>query len=151
MVNYIFFGIFFIWSSVVSFILYKTRKHYFHLISQTRKEKLDDMLDQLLRNDKKFSEEIYRLNKELITTREHSKVVFQKIGLVRFNPFERPGGEQSFVLALLNNHNSGIIINFIHTREGLRSYIKQVKNGKGEKYELSEEENEAVKRSSYYQ
>ena len=75
---------------------------------------------------------------------------FQKIGLVRFNPFERVGGEQSFVIALLNNLNSGLVINFIYTREGLRTYIKKIREGKGEKYNLSNEEQEAVKKSSHY-
>ena len=70
--------------------------------------------------------------------------------MVRFNPFERSGGEQSFVLALLNNLNSGLVINFIYTREGLRTYIKKVKAGKGEKYELSEEEKEAIDKSTYF-
>lgn len=128
-------------------MLYKTRRHYFNLISKTRKERIDEMLDELLKNDKKFSQDIGIINTQLKGVIEHSKIPLQKVGLVRFNPFERVGGEQSFVLSLLNDHNSGLVINFIYTREGLRTYIKKVKAGKGEKYELSDEELEAIKKS----
>ncbi len=111
---------------------------------------IDDILEELLLHNKKFGSEIDRISKELKETIEHSNIPIQKIGMVRFNPFERAGGEQSFVLALLNNKESGIVINFIYTREGLRTYIKKIKAGKGDKYDLSEEEEEAVKKSAYY-
>lgn len=150
MAIYISLGFFFIWLIIISWLLYKTRSHYYNLISGSKKEKLDDILEHLLANDKKFSGEIEKLIKEVKETIEQSKISLQKIGMVRFNPFERVGGEQSFVIAFLNKHNSGLVINFIYTREGLRTYIKRVKLGKGEKYDLSEEEKEAVLKSSYF-
>jgi|SRR3989344_3429390 len=149
MVIYISLGLFFIWLIIISWLLYKTRRHYYNLISGSKKEKLDDILEHLLANDKKFSDEIEKLIKEVKETIEQSKISLQKIGMVRFNPFERVGGEQSFVIAFLNKHNSGLVINFIYTREGLRTYSKRVKLGKGEKYDLSEEEKEAILKSSY--
>ena len=150
MVIYVVFGLFFIWLIFISWILYRTRRHYYNLISGSRKQTIAEILDQLLSNNKKFSLEIEKLTKDLKGAIEQSKLPLQKIGMVRFNPFERAGGEQSFVIALLNDHNSGIIINFIYTREGLRTYVKKVKEGRGEKYELSEEEQEAIKKSSYH-
>ena len=150
MIIYIIGGLFFIWLIFISWILYRTRKHYYNLISGSRKQTIAEILEQLLSNNKKFSLEIEKLTKDLKGAIEQSKLPLQKIGMVRFNPFERAGGEQSFVIALLNNHNSGIIINFIYTREGLRTYVKKVKEGRGEKYELSEEEQEAIKKSSYH-
>lgn len=148
MTIYIISGLFFIWLIFISWILYRTRRHYYNLISGSRKQTIAEILEQLLSNNKKFSLEIDKLTKDLKGAIEQSKLPLQKIGMIRFNPFERAGGEQSFVIALLNNHNSGIIINFIYTREGLRTYVKKVKEGRGEKYELSEEEQEAIKKSS---
>jgi len=48
---------------------------------------------------------------------------------------------------LLNKKNCGLILNFIYTRDGLRVYTKAVKDGKGDKYQLSEEEKKAVETS----
>src|SRR3989344_2223401 len=150
MIIYLAFSVLFIWLIINSWILYKTRRHYYNLISLSKKESLDEILEQLLAHDKKFSAEIDNLIKHVNEVIKFSKIPLQKIGVVRFNPFGRGNSEQSYVIALLNHHNSGIIINFIHTKEGLRSYIKQVKHGKGDKYELTEEESESVKKSSYY-
>lgn len=68
----------------------------------------------------------------------------QKIGVVRFNPFRNTGGDQSFVLALLDNNDSGVLLTSIHGREGTRIYIKGVAFGKSE-YTLSTEEEAALK------
>ncbi len=94
--------------------------------------------------DLKLHQEVYLLKKELRQEIEQSKYHLQKIGLARFNPFERVSGDQSFVVALLDQENNGLTINFIYTRDGLRVYTKKVKAGKGEEYDLSDEEKKAI-------
>lgn len=137
---------FFIWLVFLSFLLIKTRRHYQHLVSGIKKKKLDEILDQIVENDKKFDQEIKKIKRDLEKVEENSKFYFQKIGFVRYNPFG-DRGEQSFVLALLNEKKSGVVLNFIYTRDGLRIYTKMVKEGKGEKYQLSEEEKKAIEMS----
>lgn len=133
-----------IWLSVVSWVLFKTRQHYLNLTSRIRKQRIDEILEELLSTEKTVVEDLKSVKKEIQELSNQGRLHLQKIGLVRFNPFERSGGEQSFVLALLDNKQSGIAINFIYTRDGLRVYTKKVKEGKGEKYELSEEEKRAI-------
>jgi hypothetical protein len=98
--------------------------------------------------DKKTMQELEIVKKELREEIKVSTLHIQKVGLVRFNPFEKTGGEKSFVITFLNYENSGIIINFIYTRDGLRVYSKKVRNGKGEEFELSEEEKKAIEKSN---
>ncbi len=69
----------------------------------------------------------------------------QKVGLLRFNPFKDTGGDQSFILALLDANSTGVIISSLHTRSGTRWYAKNVVKGKGVDYELSSEETQALK------
>ena len=71
---------------------------------------------------------------------------FQRIGLVRFNPFEDTGGNQSFALALLDANGDGIVFSSLHTRTGTRVYAKAVNGGRSETA-LSEEEAEAVRQA----
>ncbi len=137
MIIYIIGVIFFIWLVFLTGIVLKTKAHYNNLISKTRKQKIDEILDELLIFNKKAKEDLEIIKKE-------SSLHIQKVGLVRFNPFERTGGEKSFVISFLNYENSGIVINFIYTRDGLRVYSKKVKDGKGEEYNLSEEEKKAI-------
>jgi len=148
MVMYAISGFFFIWLIVMTWILIKMRNHYLNLISRTRKNKIDEVLDELLETDEKTVRDIEIIKKELKEEVKKSQLHYQKIGLLRFNPFERAGGEQSFVISLLDYNNNGVILNFIYTREGLRVYTKKVKNGKGQEYELSEEEKKAIMKSS---
>lgn len=73
----------------------------------------------------------------------------QKIGLVRFNPFKDTGGDQSFILALVDADNTGVVISSLHTRTGTRWYAKGVAHGKGVEHELSTEELEALKGAKF--
>lgn len=67
-----------------------------------------------------------------------------KINLTRFNPFNSVGGDQSFILILLDNLNDGVIITSLHNRDSTRVYAKPIKNGKTDKIALSKEEQSAL-------
>ena len=68
----------------------------------------------------------------------------QRIGLVRYNPFEETGGNQSFALALLDGDEDGFIISSLHARAGTRIYAKALTRGRAEGA-LSDEEAEALR------
>jgi hypothetical protein len=70
----------------------------------------------------------------------------QCVGLVRYNPFQETGGDQSFALALLDSRGTGVVINGLHTRTATRFYAKPVKNGASQ-MPLSEEEMKAVQQA----
>lgn len=67
-----------------------------------------------------------------------------KIGISRFNPFDDVGGDQSFILTILDQNNSGAIITSLHNRDITRIYAKPIKNGVGENITLSKEEKSAI-------
>ena len=75
----------------------------------------------------------------------------QKVGFLRFNPFQDTGGDNSFALALLDRENNGVILSSFYTREGVRIYAKQIENG-ASRQALSDEEKkvleEALNRST---
>ena len=68
------------------------------------------------------------------------------MGLVRFNPFEDTGGNQSFALALLDAHGDGVVVSSLHARTLTRVYGKAVAGGKSEAA-LSDEESEALRQA----
>lgn len=137
-------GIVFIWLAVISAVLFKTRQHYLKLVSATKKEKLDDILDSILESDRMFAKEIDETKKALAKVVDEARFHYQKVRLVRFNPFEKRGREQSFVIALLDKDKNGILMNFMYAPDGLHVFTKLIKEGKGDEYDLSEEEKKAV-------
>ena len=54
----------------------------------------------------------------------------QKIGIVRYNAFKDTGSDLSFALALLDENNTGVVMNGIYSREMSNIYAKPVENGK---------------------
>jgi hypothetical protein len=69
-----------------------------------------------------------------------------RVGIVRFNPFEETGGNQSFALALLDGRGDGVVVSSLHARAGTRVYAKTVTGG-GSEAALSAEESEALKQA----
>ena len=67
-----------------------------------------------------------------------------RIGLVRFNPFEDTGGNQSFALAMLDGRGDGFVVSSLHARAGTRVYAKSIAGGAAESA-LSDEEAAALR------
>ncbi len=85
------------------------------------------------------AEELYLLGNESLHRTE----------VLRFNPFKEVGGNQSFVIALLNGRNTGFVLSSLHTREGTRIYAKPVVSGAAvAEHPLSKEEQAAVARAA---
>lgn len=72
---------------------------------------------------------------------------FQRVGLVRYNPFEETGGNQSFALALLDAGGDGWVLSSLHARSGTRIYAKAIKAGRAEAG-LSAEETDAIRQAT---
>jgi hypothetical protein len=140
----LFLAIFFGWLIFITWLLFNTRSHYFRLTETTGKVKIDEILNSLLNFQKQQQEEIEIIKKKLEQQIEKSKYHLQKINIVRFHPFEK-AGDPSFVIAFLDEKRNGIVINFLYTKEGLRVYTKELREGKGESYPLTEEEEKAIK------
>jgi hypothetical protein len=75
-----------------------------------------------------------------------SRIAVSRVGLVRFNPFEDTGGNQSFALALLDAAGDGIVVSSLHARSGTRIYAKAIRAGRSATA-LSEEEAAAVRQA----
>lgn len=82
-------------------------------------------------------------NTHLQELEERSRRSITKVGVVRFNPFQEIGGDQSFCIALLDEQNNGAVIMSYYGRELNRVYAKRIEHGTSN-YELSKEEKEAI-------
>ena len=99
------------------------------------------LLDEVEKIAKENKEEVRNLRKQVQKT-------YQKVGIVRYDAFNEMGGNLSFVLTMLNDQNSGWLLNAMHSREGCYTYIKEIINGKSY-VELGEEEKESLERAIF--
>lgn len=63
--------------------------------------------------------------------------------VVRYNPFDEMGGDQSFSIALLNEHGNGVVLTGLYSREASTTFAKPIINFSS-KYPLSNEEKQAI-------
>ncbi|PJE63289.1 hypothetical protein COU88_00310 [Candidatus Roizmanbacteria bacterium CG10_big_fil_rev_8_21_14_0_10_39_6] len=106
-------------------------------------------IDEVFGRQEKNKELLEGIQKELNEEKKKGVKKLSRYGFVRFNPFERLGGEQSYCFALMDEEGGGVIMTFLFTREGMRVYMKQVENGKGKESELSQEEKKAVVKAGF--
>lgn len=104
---------------------------------------MEELMKNLMEDARQLAKKSQDFEKAIKNLEKLSKNNLIKTRLVRFNAFGGLGGNQSFVLVVLDLENNGFIISSFYTREGNRVYAKSVSGGKPE-FTLSEEENEAL-------
>lgn len=72
-----------------------------------------------------------------------STMSVQKVGFRRFNPFQDTGGDNSFILVLLDQNNNGVILSSLYMRDGNRLYAKEIARAAA-RQPLSEEEKQVL-------
>lgn len=130
-----------IWQAYRLHKLERVRKEFF---SSGLGRDLEQILIDQNRGITKINQELVELDESLTRLYKDNRSNIQKIGFMRFNPFDDAGGNISFVLALLNAQDEGIVISSLHGREGTRIYAKAVKAGLSES-KLTDEEEQAIK------
>ena len=134
-----------LWDLIISILFFRMVSHYNRLTAgvstHTLKESLEKILDSYLKNKK----DIAVLFQAITKLETEGATHFQRIGIVRFNPFSDTGGSQSFTLALLDREDNGVVMTSLYARTGNRWYIKYIKAGSAQDVELSKEEKAAIK------
>lgn len=108
---------------------------------------LEDVLGAHLEKVHGLGREVERLTVKTAKLEAAGLRAFQRVGLVRFNPFEETGGNQSFALALLDAEGDGWVLSSLHARSGTRVYAKAIRGGRSDAA-LSEEETAAIRQAS---
>jgi len=103
------------------------------------------LASQMLRLDR-IGDEVMAQAGRLRVLEADARHMVQRVGIVRFNPFEDTGGDQSFVVALLDAASNGVLLTSLHARAGTRIYLRTVIGGACD-VTLSAEEVEALRQA----
>jgi len=107
-------------------------------------QSLEAVLGSHLERVRQVVSEVGRVEARTAIIERDLLATFGRVGLVRFNPFEDTGGNQSFALALLDGRGDGFVISSLHARAGTRVYAKAIVHGSSETA-LSSEESDALR------
>jgi hypothetical protein len=110
-------------------------------------ENLEEIVNRIIKKIKSLEEKSLGHDSDLASLDENLSLTVQKIGVHRFNALPDEGGSLSFSLALLNRHNSGLVITSLHGRQHNRVYSKPVEGG-ASPIQLSDEEQKAIQNAN---
>ncbi len=123
-------------------ILYRRWNAVFGRRAHTAESTLADVARRLVEAEARIS----AIEPRVDTLEDIGKIAVQRVGFLRFNPFENTGSDQSFALALLDREGNGVIVSSLYTRDGARTYAKAVEHGSS-KHPLSEEEQKVLEQA----
>jgi hypothetical protein len=111
------------------------------MFSFTKKNKKVENVKEAVEKIEALEAKIEELFSEVEKIKKENESNIQKVKLLRYNPFNDMGGDQSFTIALLNKKDDGVIITSIFNQEKSRVFGKQIVKGKSTHALSKEEEN----------
>ena len=114
------------------------------LVSDSNGGSLQQLLDGHLGKVIEVGAKLEELERLYAQLEVRSRGSLQHVGVVRFNPFDDTGSDQSFAIALLDDRRDGIVLSSLHGRGQTRVFAKPVEGGDS-KHQLSDEEAQAIR------
>lgn len=136
-----------VWLGILSFFIWQQREFLKSLFPKSGERDIRRKFEEVLQTIDSFGKELKDTNLNLSDLRKDGLSHISRFWLLRYNPYEDSGGDQSFTVALLDKNGSGIVLTSLHARSGTRVFAKPVENGKSSKYKLSSEEEEVIKKA----
>jgi uncharacterized membrane protein len=129
-----------IWNMIT---LSRLKRRYKRLTRGVENKNFEAIFLEHLERMETSLETIHKSNEDIQEIAGKLKHCIQKVGYIRYNPFEDMGGDYSFSIALLNEDNDGIVITGLYSRSGSSIFSKPIKRGTSSIF-LSEEEKKAI-------
>lgn len=136
---------------ILTFYLRRMVRNYSVFTEGVHKKTLEDVLTNMVKEQKITKKDLAFLSDRCDNIERDGLLHIQKIGLLRFNPFKDTGGDQSFILSLINAVDTGVVITALYSRSGTRWYAKKVVKGKGFEHELSEDEKKSLRMAKIHE
>lgn len=114
--------VFVAWLGALSYFTWKNSNFLGALFPKDKRGDITDRFEEIMR---------------MVDKSDHH---IQRVHLIRYNPYDETGGDQSFTVCLLDNSGTGIVVTSLHARSGTRVFAKPVIKGKNSKYQFSREE-----------
>jgi len=125
---------------------FQLQKKYGEFLEGASAKKVEALIKEYAHNVTDAQAKIDEMASFVARMHSSNQFAISKQALIRFNPFGDTGGNQSFVLALLDNNNNGVVLSSVHARTGTRVYAKEIRDGLS-KYNLSDEETIALQKA----
>lgn len=124
-----------------------TRKRQAQLEDQLSGKSAEELLYELLEEDKNLKKQIKEVHYEILGLKEKQNKCFDKVKIVRYHTTSDNEAKLSYSVGLSNENGDGLVITGLQYRQGCNMYYKQIKEGVSD-FELSEEEKLSLNRTN---
>jgi hypothetical protein len=132
-----------VWLGVLTYFFWKERAYLRLLFPQDESRDIRAKLREVVEAVKSFKQENNLIAQKLDDLTTDGLKHIQRVEIVRYNPYNDTGGDQSFSVVLIDGKLNGLLITSLHSRSGTRIYTKIIKSGKSD-LELSKEEKDLL-------
>ncbi len=124
----------------------KTEHRFKKFFVGTKGKNLEDVMIKLDSQMAELRDMQIKINEHLTEVDKRLDKSIRNIEVIRFNPFEDAGSNQSFAMSFLNDEGNGVIISSLYARDRMSIFAKPISKGKSD-FDLSEEEQNVLKKS----
>ncbi len=121
----------------------KMLKKYNKMMRGMNNKNLEYMLFDHLKTLEKVDGRVSELDKNVQIVLQQLKNCLQKPAIIRYNPFDQMGSDQSFSVALLDKDGHGVVLTGLYARESSSIFAKPINDYKSS-YPLSNEEKHVI-------
>ena len=136
-------GLAFLWALTLQLRTSRLSSRYNRLLSGVNAGNLEEVMSLHVGRINDHEQRLKELDGGLRALDGVLRTAIQRVGMVRFNPFDETGGDQSFAIAMLDQQGNGVVLSSLHSRTDTRVYAKPVEDWHS-RYTLSHEEQEAL-------
>lgn len=140
-------GLVIVWLGFLSFLIWQQNRFLKLIFPKSGERDIRKKFEELKKTIESFRNELLDLENKVKIVETRGLEYIQRVGLLRFNPYDDTGGNISFTVCLLDHQGSGIVITSLHARSGTRVFGKEILSGKSKNQELSKEEELVIKKA----
>ncbi len=119
------------------------RKKYELFMDGSNGQSLENEIGRILSENAQLRGDNEEINKEIDHIYSRLETVVQKVGVIKYDAFQQMGGKLSYAIAVLDETNTGFLLNSVHSVDGCYTYVKVIKKGRPD-VDLSTEEQKAL-------
>lgn len=134
------------WLAFLEYRYRNTVSHIRAMMAGRQGESLETVLLDYLGRVNHVAQGMQAHEDRLLSLEEARPFLVQHTAVVRFNPFGDKGSDQSFAIALLDDHTDGFVLSCLHARTDIKVYAKPIRGGQST-YTLIPEEKDAIARA----
>ena len=124
--------------------LKKLERKYNKFMKGKEAESLEEEIIGIFNNNRAIKAENDKNRKDIIDINRRMAHTVQKLGLHKYDAFDQTGGKLSYAICFLDEEDNGILINSVHSADGINySYSKNITAGVAD-VELTGEEKKAL-------